>query len=89
MLIIYHWEPNANSGKPLLAAAEKGVAYESRYLDMLAFDHHQPDYLAVNPQGTIPAMIHDGRMVAESLGEARCDHPEPAFAPGPETARWG
>ena len=66
MLTIYHWEPNANSGKPLLAAAEKGVAYESRYVDMLAFDHHQPAYLEINPRGTIPAMVHDGRSVAES-----------------------
>ena len=25
MLALYHWEPNANSGKPMLALAEKGV----------------------------------------------------------------
>ena len=23
---LYHWEPNANSGKPMLALAEKGVS---------------------------------------------------------------
>jgi hypothetical protein len=38
MLTIYHWEPNANSGKPILAALEKGVEFESRYIDMLAFE---------------------------------------------------
>ena len=26
---LFHWEPNANSGKPMLALAEKGVAFES------------------------------------------------------------
>jgi GSH-dependent disulfide-bond oxidoreductase len=31
MLDIYHWEPNANSGKPLLAVLEKGVAYTSHW----------------------------------------------------------
>ena len=43
MLTIYHWEPNANSGKPLLAALEKGVQFESRYVDMLAFEQHAPE----------------------------------------------
>lgn len=63
---LYHWEPNANSGKPMLALMEKGVPFASHYLDLLNFDQHQPDYLAINPQGTIPAMIHDGRVLTES-----------------------
>jgi len=66
MLTIYHWEPNANSGKPILAAYEKGVAFESRYVDMLGFEQHEPGYLAVNRNGTVPAMVHDGTLVAES-----------------------
>jgi len=63
---LYHWEPNANSGKPMLALMEKGVAFESRYLDLLSFDQHKPEYLAINPQGTIPAMLHDQRVLTES-----------------------
>src|SRR5256885_10074217 len=63
---LYHWEPNANSGKPMLALMEKGVAFESHYLDLLKFDQHQPDYLAINPQGTIPAMLHGERVLTES-----------------------
>jgi len=63
---LYHWEPNANSGKPMLALMEKGVAFNSHYLDLLSFDQHQPEYLAVNPQGTIPAMLHGERVLTES-----------------------
>lgn len=63
---LYHWEPNANSGKPMLALAEKGVAFDSHYLDLLAFDQHRPDYLRINPAGTIPAMTHGDRMLTES-----------------------
>jgi len=66
MLALYHWEPNANSGKPMLALAEKGVEFESRYLDLLNFDQHKPEYLKVNPNGTIPAMVHDELMLTES-----------------------
>ncbi len=63
---LYHWEPNANSGKPMLALMEKGVAFESHYLDMLQFDQHKPEYLAINPQGTIPAMTHGELVLVES-----------------------
>jgi GSH-dependent disulfide-bond oxidoreductase len=66
MLTLYHWEPNANSGKPMLALAEKGVEYQSHYLDLLNFDQHKPEYLKVNPDGTIPAMVHDERILTES-----------------------
>jgi GST-like protein len=58
---LYHWEPNANSGKPMLALMEKGVPFASHYIDMLQFDQHKPEYLAINPQGTIPAMTHDAK----------------------------
>ncbi|HUK02614.1 MAG TPA: glutathione S-transferase family protein [Steroidobacteraceae bacterium] len=66
MLTLYHWEPNANSGKPMLALAEKGVAYESRYTDLLRFDQHQPEYLKINPDGTIPTLVHDDKVFTES-----------------------
>ena len=63
---LYHWEPNANSGKPMLALAEKGVDFESHYIDLLKFDQHQPEYLKINPDGTIPAMVHGDRVLTES-----------------------
>lgn len=77
MLSIYHWEPNANSGKPLVAVFEKGVPFESHFVNMLTFDQHKPEYLAVNPNGTIPAMVHDGALVRESC--AMIDYIDMAF----------
>jgi glutathione S-transferase/GST-like protein len=78
---LYHWEPNANSGKPMLALMEKGVAFNSHYLDLLKFDQHQPEYLAINPQGTIPAMVHGERVLTEST--AIMEYVDEAF-PGPK-----
>lgn len=88
---LYHWEPNANSGKPMLTLAEKGVAFESRYLDLLNFDQHKPDYLAINPQGTIPAMIHGDRVLTESTAimeyvDAAFDGP--SLMPSAPRDRW-
>lgn len=78
---LYHWEPNANSGKPILALMEKGVAFESRYTDLLNFDQHRPEYLALNPLGTIPVMTHGDRVLTEST--AIMEYVEEAF-PGPK-----
>jgi GSH-dependent disulfide-bond oxidoreductase len=77
---LYHWEPNANSGKPMLALMEKGVAFDSHYVDLLNFDQHKPEYLAINPQGTIPAMRHGDRVLTEST--AIMEYVDEAF-PGP------
>ncbi|HEY3730873.1 MAG TPA: glutathione S-transferase family protein [Steroidobacteraceae bacterium] len=66
MVTLYHWEPNANSGKPMLALAEKGVAYQSEYLDLLKMEQHQPEYLRINPDGTIPALVHGDLVLTES-----------------------
>lgn len=91
MLKIYHWEPNANSGKPLLAAVEKGVPFESCYIDMRQFEHHRPDYLAINPLGVIPAAVHDGLNLYESTAimeyiDAAFDGP--ALRPADALNRW-
>lgn len=68
---LYHWEPNANSGKPIIALIEKGVEFESHYTDLLEFDQHKAEYLAINPNGTIPVLKHGDIMLAESteMGE--------------------
>ncbi len=90
-ITLYHWEPNANSGKPMLALAEKGVAFESRYIDMLKFDQHKPEYLAINPQGTIPAMTHGDLVLTESTAimEYVDDAFEgPALMPADAQDRW-
>ena len=91
LLTLYHWEPNANSGKPILAMEEKGLDFESHYLDLLNFDQHSPDYLKINPMGTIPALVHDGLMLNESTAimeyvDAAFDGP--SLRPADPVERW-
>jgi GSH-dependent disulfide-bond oxidoreductase len=66
VLDVYTWEPNANSGKPLLMLKEKGADFAYHYIDMGKMEHHSPEYLKVNPNGTIPTVIHDGLTMIES-----------------------
>lgn len=88
---LYHWEPNANSGKPMLALMEKGVEFNSHYLDLLNFDQHKPEYLAVNPQGTIPAMTHGDLVLTEStaiMEYVDAAFPGPALMPDDPKDQW-
>jgi glutathione S-transferase/GST-like protein len=65
-LALYHWEPTANSGELLIALNEKGVAFTSHYVDVLAFEQHSPQFLALNPRGEVPVLIHDDEVLTET-----------------------
>ena len=66
MLALYHYEPTANSMKPLLCLAEKGIEYESHYVDLHNFEQHSEAFVALNPNGQVPVLIHDGAIINES-----------------------
>jgi GSH-dependent disulfide-bond oxidoreductase len=66
MLEVYTWEPNANSGKPLLCLKEKRVEFTYHYIDLGKRQQHSPQYLRINPDGTVPTIIHDGVVLTES-----------------------
>jgi len=66
MLEVYTWEPNANSGKPLLCLKEKQVPFTYHYIDMGKREHFSPAFLKINRDGTIPVVVHDGFVMTES-----------------------
>lgn len=66
MLEVHTWQPNANSGKPLFCLHEKGAPFTYHYVDMGKREHFSPEFLAINRDGTIPAVMHDGFVMTES-----------------------
>lgn len=66
MLELYHFEPYANSMKCLICLEEKGLAFESRYVDILRFEQHTVAFVKINPNGQVPVLIHDGKTIVES-----------------------
>jgi glutathione S-transferase len=62
----YHAEPLANSLKSMIPLKEKGLAYESVYVDLHRFDQHQPWFTAINPEGQVPVLDHDGTIVTHT-----------------------
>ncbi len=65
-LVLYHGLASTCSKKVRLGLYEKGLAFESRLLDLQKFEQHAPAYLALNPDGVVPTLTHRGRPVVES-----------------------
>mgnify|MGYP001549982441 CR=1 FL=1 len=66
MLALYNFGPVANSLTPLLCLLEKGLAFDNRVLDSRKWEHHDPAFRALNPEGMVPVLLHDERVVRES-----------------------
>ena len=81
MLKLYSFGPGANSLKPLLALYEKGLPFESRFLNPGKFEHHEDWFKQINPNGQVPALDHDGRIITEST--VICEYLEDVFPDAP------
>jgi len=64
---LYHFWSSVCSVRCRMALEEKGVAWTSRYIDLFAFDQLRPEYLAINPKGVVPTLVHNGQPIRESL----------------------
>ena len=84
MKLFHGWLSSA-SRRVRLCFAEKGLAYESVPIDMSRQEHHSPEYLAMNPNGVVPALLLEpGRSLYES--STICEYlddicPEPPLRP--------
>lgn len=69
---LYHWEPNAFHLKPLIALAEKGVAFVSNYFDPTrleqfgaGFPSNVESRLQLEREG--PLLLHAGELISSSF----------------------
>jgi glutathione S-transferase len=79
-----YYSPGAASLLPHLLLLEIGAAHELRRVDIPAGDNRTPEYLRLNPNGTVPTLIVDGHACAETaaLLLLLCErHPEAGLAP--------
>lgn len=44
--------------------------HELKVLNLRAGDHKKPDFLAINPMGKVPAVVHDGTVITETAAIA-------------------
>ncbi|OBZ95328.1 maleylacetoacetate isomerase [Pararhizobium polonicum] len=65
-ILFDYWRSSA-SYRVRIALNMLAIPYRSVAVDLLAGQHKQPEHLARNPQGLVPALQIDGRMLTQSL----------------------
>ena len=85
MLVLHHAWRSSASRRVRLCLEEKGLAYETREVDMANLEHHSPAYLKINPNGVVPTLqleggraLYESGTICEYLDEA---YPEPSLRP--------
>lgn len=81
MIELYHADMSTCAQKVRLALAEKGLAWESRLLNLRQRDQHDPDYLKLNPNGVVPTLVDDGKVIVEST--VICEYLDDAYPDPP------
>jgi glutathione S-transferase len=61
---LFH-SPQSRSAGALVLLEELGADYELHVLNLRQGEQRRPDYLAVNPMGKVPAIVHEGVLVSE------------------------
>ncbi|MYZ49380.1 glutathione S-transferase family protein [Propylenella binzhouense] len=64
--VLYNAPQSTCSQRVRFVLNAKGLPFEEHKLDLFAGDQLKPDYLAINPNGVVPALVHDGEPVIDS-----------------------
>jgi maleylacetoacetate isomerase len=92
MLELYSYFRSSAAYRCRIALNLKGLAYETVAVHLVkdGGQHHAPAYRALNPQGLVPALRHDERVITQSLAIMEYldeVHPEPPLLPGDAGSR--
>ncbi|WP_175721568.1 glutathione S-transferase family protein [Burkholderia anthina] len=90
-LTLYH-SPRSRSAGARMLLEELGADYAVHAFDLATGKHHDPDYLAVNPLGKVPALRHGDAIVTEQAAVylyAAELYPEAGLSPAPGDALRG
>ena len=63
---LYNAPQSTCSQRVRFALNAKGLPFAEIKLDLLAGDQLKPDYLALNPNGVVPTLDHDGNIIVDS-----------------------
>jgi glutathione S-transferase len=62
-----YYDPISTTSRPLMMfAAEHRLQIEWELVSLFQSEHRSPDYLAINPNGTVPLLVEDSFTLSES-----------------------
>ncbi len=64
----YYYSPTSHWSRIVsLCLAEKGLRPERHFIDIATNANYAPEYLRINPRGVVPTLVHEGRIVVDSV----------------------
>lgn len=63
--LIFYYAPQSRASSALSLMEELGASYKLHLLNLRTGDSRKPEYLAINPMGKVPAIVHNGTLVTE------------------------
>jgi maleylacetoacetate isomerase len=69
MLVLHTYWRSSAAYRARIALNLKGLAYEPRFVNLVrgGGEQHGASYRALNPQGRVPTLEHDGQVITQSL----------------------
>lgn len=64
--VLYNAPQSTCSQRVRYVLHSKGREFEEHKLDLFKGDQLKPDYLKINPNGLVPALVHDGEAIIDS-----------------------
>ena len=64
--VLYNAPQSTCSQRVRFVMHAKALAFEDRRLDLFSGEQLKPEYLKINPNGVVPALLHDGRAILDS-----------------------
>ena len=65
-LHLFHSGVSNCSMRVRITLEEKRLPWTSHHLNILAKEHITPEYFGINPNGLVPTLVHDGKVIIES-----------------------
>ena len=62
-LHVYHSGVSNCSMRVCMTLEEKGLPWTSHHLNILRKEHITPEYFGINPNGLVPTLVHDGKVM--------------------------
>jgi len=83
-LHLFHYALSHHCKKVRLCLEEKNLPWREHHVDLFKQENLDEDFLRINPNGTVPVLIHDGQIYAESNDIIRyldAEFPDPPLTP--------
>jgi glutathione S-transferase len=65
--LTFYFAPGSSSMAPHIALHEIGVPFESKPVSFARKEQREPAFRAINPEGKVPALVVEGRLLTEVL----------------------